>query len=114
MLGFPSLKIARKLERNVESKVANKNVRKSQRKTTQRKIDQVAAEKEGSKVDATATCNQCAEPPRRRDDLGGFGRRRDGDLDRQTAAPRVERGQRVGAEPEDGHALRLEDLERER
>ena len=56
----------RKEERNVESKVANKNVRKSQRKTTQRKIDQVAAEKEGSEGDAKATFNQRAEPPRRR------------------------------------------------
>ena len=40
----------RKVERNVESKVANKNVRKSQRKTTQRKIDQVAAERKAAKV----------------------------------------------------------------
>ena len=55
----------RKVGRNVEWKVANKNVRKSQRKTTQRKIDQVAAEKEGSEGDAKATFNQCAEPPRR-------------------------------------------------
>ena len=53
------------MERNVESKVANKKVRKSQRKTTQRKIDQVVAEKEGSEGDAKATFNQCAEPPRR-------------------------------------------------
>ena len=42
--------MGRKVERNVESKVANKNVRKSQRKTTQRKIDQVVAEKEAAKV----------------------------------------------------------------
>ena len=48
------------MERNVELKVANKNVRKSQRKTAQRKIDQVAAEKEGSEGDAKATFNQCA------------------------------------------------------
>ena len=53
------------MERNVESKVANKNVRKSQRKTTQRKIEEVAAEKEGSEGDAKATFNQCVEPPRR-------------------------------------------------
>ena len=54
----------RKVERNVKWKVANKNVMKSQRKTTQRKIDQVAAEKEGSEGDAKATFNRCAEPPR--------------------------------------------------
>ena len=52
------------MERNVESKVANKNVRKSQRKTTQRKIDQVVAEKEGKEGDVKTTFNQCAEPPR--------------------------------------------------
>ena len=55
----------RKVERNVESKVANKNVRKSQGKTTQRKIDQVVAEKEGSEGDAKATFNDCVEPLRR-------------------------------------------------
>ena len=54
------------MERNVESKVANNNVRKSQRKTTQMKIDQVAAQKEGSEGVAKATFNQCVEPPRRR------------------------------------------------
>ena len=53
----------RKVERNVESNVANKNVRKSQK--TQRKIDQVAAEKEGSEGDAKAAFNQCVEPLRR-------------------------------------------------
>ena len=55
----------RKVENNVEWKVADKNVRKSQRKTTQRKIDQVAAEKEGSEGDGKATFNKCVEPPRR-------------------------------------------------
>ena len=52
------------MERNVESKVANKNARKSQRKTTEMKIDQVVAAKEGSEGYAKATFNRCAEPLR--------------------------------------------------